>query len=462
MKIGSALLIAIAMLGACAPGPDVEVDVARSALTAGNCGGEILPVAVATASSEQNNGFFSAAKAVDGDFTTRWSSNQGMPQWLQLDMGQVVFVGSLNIDWQTAYATAFQVQASDNGTSWGTIAISGATGSGFQTIADLNVTTRFLRILATGATNFGNVSILEVQVVGNANAACEATSAACGQSVKLVAASAAASSAQFSYTPASAAIDQDWGTRWSSHFTDNEWLAVDLGSQARVDSVRITWEHAFAQQFAVQSGSALTGPWTTVVTANGQFGPQTISLGVKTRFIRVLGLKRATQYGYSIWELDVYGSRDLSCFLKGPWQFDAADTTITPSTGFWTINGNSISIDFSGQFFDFVPMGGNIVFEQPVPIVQGGSYALTLAVNNTGTGPALLSGTLSGSSDAPLGEVDGSTGTVTMNFNVTSNPGSNPMIDLGLSGAFATCGPGCNGGEGLATYTVAASMVRTH
>jgi hypothetical protein len=448
------------MLAACAPRPD-DVEVARSALTFGTCGADMLPVATATASSEQNNGFFSAAKAIDGDFSTRWSSNQGMPQWLELDMGQVVFVGGLNIDWQTAYATAFQVQASNNGTSWGTIAVSGVTAAGPQTLSGLNVTTRFLRIFATGATNFGNVSILEVQVLGDANSVCLTTSAACGQSVKLVGASAAASSAQFSYTPASAAIDQDWGTRWSSNFTDNEWLAVDLGSKARVDSLRITWEHAFAQQFAVQSGTSLTGPWTTVVTANGQFGPQTITLGVTTRFLRVLGIKRATTYGYSIWELDAYGTRDSTCFLKGPWKFDAADTTMTPNTGFYTINGNAISIDFSGQSFDFGANGSGIVFEQPVPVVQGGSYALTLSVSNTGTGPAVFVGALAGSSTTQFGEVDGTSGIVTMSFDVTSNPGSNPMVDLTLSGAFGTC-PGCNSGFGLATYQVAASMVRTH
>jgi hypothetical protein len=448
------------MLGACAPRPD-EVEVARSALTAGICGAQLLPVATATASSEQNNGFFSAAKAVDGDLSTRWSSNQGMPQWLQLDMGQVVFVSELDINWQTAFATAFQVEASDNGTSWGTIAISGATQSGWQFLTGLNVTTRFLRILATGATNFGNVSILEAQVVGDANSACATQESGCGLPVKLVATAAQASSTQFSYTPASAAIDQDWGTRWSSNFTDNEWLAVDLGSKAKVDSARITWEHAFAQQFSVQTGTSLTGPWTTVVTANGQFGPQTVNLGVTTRFLRVLGLKRATGYGYSIWELDVYGTRDSSCFLKGPWQFDAADTVMTPNTGFYTINGNTISIDFTGQFFSFPEAQSGVVFQQPVPVVQGGSYALTLTVNNTGTGPALFNGTLSGSSDTPFAEVDGSTGIVTMNFTVTSNPGPNPMIDLNLSGAFATC-PTCNGGQGLATYSVGASMVRSH
>jgi hypothetical protein len=372
----------VATLGACSAPPGADIEVQRGALALGSCGATILPVAKATASSEQNNGFFSAAKAVDGDSSTRWSSNQGMPQWLELDLGQVAFVSELDIDWQTAFATSFQVEASNNGTSWGTVAVSSASQSGFQFITGLNVTTRFLRILATGATNFGNVSIVEAQVVGDPNSACVATSSGCGQSLKLLPSAAQASSTQFSYTPASAAIDQDWGTRWSSNATDTEWLSVDLGSKARVDGVRITWEHAFAQQYAVQSGGSLQGPWTTLATVNGQFGPQTVNLGVTTRFLRVLGLKRATSYGYSIWELDVYGSRDSSCFLKGPWQFDAANTTMTPNTGFYTINGNAISIDFSGQFFDFGPAGSGIVFQQPVPVVQGGSYALTLNVDN--------------------------------------------------------------------------------
>src|SRR6516164_1355014 len=118
MKLGTLIVIAIITLGGCgAVPPAQEVEVARSALTFGTCGSQALAIAAATASSEQNNGFFSAAKAIDGDPSTRWSSNQGMPQWLELDMGQVVFVNGLVINWQTAYATSFQVEASNNGTN---------------------------------------------------------------------------------------------------------------------------------------------------------------------------------------------------------------------------------------------------------------------------------------------------------------------------------------------------------
>jgi hypothetical protein len=76
---------AIAMISVCGCGVGSEapaVASARSALTLGTCGANPLTVATATASSEQNNGFFSAAKAIDGDPSTRWPSNRGMPQWL--------------------------------------------------------------------------------------------------------------------------------------------------------------------------------------------------------------------------------------------------------------------------------------------------------------------------------------------------------------------------------------------
>jgi hypothetical protein len=458
-------------LGACggAPGQTASDRSGTTRQALGTCGGQLLTVAQATASSEQNNGHFAASLAIDGNPATRWSSNQGMPQWLQLDMGQVVFISELDINWQTAFSTAFQVQASDDGSSFGSIVFSGVTQSGFQIISGLNVTARYLRILSTGATGFGSVSIIDTQVFGDSNGNCGSVENLCGDSVRLVAAAAQASSIERSSTPASAAIDQNYGTRWSSQFTDNEWLTVDLGSEARVDSVRIVWQHSFAQKYAIQKGTSMTGPWTTVATANGQIGAQTVpNIGATTRFLRMLGIKRSTSFGYSLYEFEVYGSRDLSCFLKGPWQFDAVDTSMTPNTGFYTVTGNTIAIDFSGQSFDFGPaMIDGIQFQQPVPVVQGGSYSLTLNVNNTGTGPAVFTAFLNGAG-APVNTppagwvVQGATGTLTMNFNVTSNPGANPMIDLNASGAFAGFCPGCNGGQGLATYTVSASMTRTH
>jgi hypothetical protein len=459
MNVRAIVLIGAVTFGACAQHPDVET--LRGALTPGNCGAQILRVTAATASSEQNNGFFSAAKAIDGNLSTRWSSNQGMPQWLDLDMGSTVFVSELDIDWQTAFATTFEVQAGNDGAHFGTVLASGATQAGWQSITGLNVVARHLRILATGATSFGSVSIVETKVIGDTNPSCPTLETACGQSVKVVASKAAASSTQFSYTPAAAAIDQDYGTRWSSNFNDNEWLALDLGSSVRVDGLRIIWEHAFASQYAIQVGPSMSGPWTTVVSATANaFGAQTVpNVNATTQYLRLLGIKRATQYGYSLYELEVYGSRDAGCLLKGPWQFDATDTTMTPNTGFWTVTGNTIAVDFTGKDFTINPVNGaaniGVWFEQPVTVVKGGTYNLDLTVTNSNGLPALFGAQLDGAGPAQ-GLVDGTSG-ATFTFTVSADPGSNPLIRLEAAGIFS--GPS---NVGLSAYTVSASLVKTN
>jgi hypothetical protein len=280
----------------------------------GNCADSDLTVASARASAEESN-HFHASFAIDGDLSTRWSSGRASTAWLILDLGEREMIRGLAITWERAFSPSFWIQASDNAVNWATIDIDGATQPGEQDIPGLDTTARYLRILSQKPSSFGNVSIFEAQVSGDPNVACLTTPFSCGGPVLLQATRAQASSTQFSYTPASAAIDGVYSTRWSSNFTDNEWLAIDLGGVARIDNVRITWEHAFARRYAIQTGDSFGGPWTTAVTIDdGAFGTTlSPSIGANARYLRMLGLQRATQYGYSIWELDVYGSRQLTC-----------------------------------------------------------------------------------------------------------------------------------------------------
>jgi hypothetical protein len=280
----------------------------------GDCGDSPLTVASARASAEENN-HFHASFAIDGDDSTRWSSGPASTAWLVLDLGHREMIRGLSIDWERAFSPSFWVQASDDAVSWATLDIDGATQAGVQGIGALDATARYLRILSQKPSSFGNVSIFEAQVSGNPDPACLTKPFVCGGPVLLVPTRAQASSTQFSYTPASAAVDGVYSTRWSSNFTDNEWLAVDLGSVARIDNVRITWEHAFAKRYALQTAASFNGPWTTAVTIDdGAFGTTVSpSIGVNARYLRMLGRERATQYGYSIWEMDVYGSNQTTC-----------------------------------------------------------------------------------------------------------------------------------------------------
>ncbi|WNI14540.1 glycoside hydrolase family 3 C-terminal domain-containing protein [Actinacidiphila sp. ITFR-21] len=118
---------------------------------------------------------------------------------------------------------------------------------------------------------------------------------------------ATASSAENAGTPASAAVDGDPGTRWSSAFSDPQWVQVDLGSSQSISEVVLTWEAAYATAFQIQT-SADGQNWTSVYsTTTGTGGTQTLNVTGTGRYVRVYGTARATAYGYSLWEFQVYG-----------------------------------------------------------------------------------------------------------------------------------------------------------
>jgi hypothetical protein len=106
--------------------------------------------------------------------------------------------------------------------------------------------------------------------------------------------------------PAQQAFDGDGGTRWSSEFSDPQWIAVDLGSAADISSVQLDWENAYAKAYAIQV-SADGSSWKEVyATDDGKGGREVIRFApTSARWVRMYGTKRATQYGYSLWDFKV-------------------------------------------------------------------------------------------------------------------------------------------------------------
>ncbi|MER5427092.1 DUF1996 domain-containing protein [Streptosporangium roseum] len=119
---------------------------------------------------------------------------------------------------------------------------------------------------------------------------------------------ATASSAENAGTPASAAVDGNGGTRWSSAFSDPQWLQVDLGSTSTINRVVLDWEGAYATAFTIQT-SADGAAWTTIhTTTAGTGGDQILNVSGTGRYVRLTTTGRATQYGVSLWEFQVYGT----------------------------------------------------------------------------------------------------------------------------------------------------------
>lgn len=143
---------------------------------------------------------------------------------------------------------------------------------------------------------------------------------------------ATASSIEGAGTPASAAVDGDNGTRWSSQFADPQWIQVDLGADAQVSQVVLRWETAAAKAYRVELSTDGANWSTAYSTANGTGGVQTHDITGTARYVRVYGTQRTTGYGYSLWEFQVYGTTGTGPTLPGGGDLGPNVIVFDPST----------------------------------------------------------------------------------------------------------------------------------
>jgi hypothetical protein len=267
---------------------------------AATCGTTNIAQGKTATASSLENASFPASNAVDGNTGTRWSSAFADPQWLEVDLGSSQSICQVTLDWEAAYATAFQIQVSADNSTWTTI-YSTTTGTGGTQTLSVSGTGRYVRMYGTTrATPYG-YSLWEFQVYGSSASSCGTANIAQGET-------ATASSLENATFPASNAVDGNTGTRWSSAFSDPQWLEVDLGSSQAICQVTLDWEAAYATAFQIQV-SPDGSTWTTIYsTTTGAGGVQALNVSGTGRYVRMYGTARATPYGYSLWEFQVYGS----------------------------------------------------------------------------------------------------------------------------------------------------------
>ncbi|MFG2988933.1 discoidin domain-containing protein [Streptomyces sp. NPDC048257] len=143
---------------------------------------------------------------------------------------------------------------------------------------------------------------------------------------------ATASSTEGAGTPAGAAVDGDNGTRWSSQFTDPQWIQVDLGAPAQLSQVVLRWEAAAAKAYRVELSTDGTNWSTAASTATGTGGTVTHDITGTARYVRVYGTQRTTGYGYSLWEFQVYGTTGTGPVIPGGGDLGPNVIVFDPST----------------------------------------------------------------------------------------------------------------------------------
>jgi len=318
----------------------------------------------ATASSVESAGT-PASAAVDGNTGTRWSSQFSDPQWIYVDLGQVATINQVVLQWEAAYGKQYQIQVSNDASTWTTI-YTQANGAGGTETLNVSGSGRYVRMYGTQRGTGYGYSLWEFQVYGSGGASPTATpvtaptntpaASGCGATNVALNQPATASSLENAGTPASAAVDGNTGTRWASAFSDPQWLQVDLGSVQSVCKVVLNWEAAYGKQYQIQvSNDAST--WTTIYTqANGAGGTETLNASGSGRYIRMYGTQRGTGYGYSLWEFQVYsaggGAPPTATPTTGPAATPTTAPTATPAA---TTIPTSNRPDFGPNVFIFDP-----------------------------------------------------------------------------------------------------------
>ncbi|MFL5337430.1 MAG: discoidin domain-containing protein [Geminicoccaceae bacterium] len=245
------------------------------------------PVTVSSTETPSFPGF----AATDGSYATRWSSAYADPSWIQVDLGAASVVNRVVLRWETAYGRGYAIQVSDDAATWTTIYSTNIGDGNVDDLTGLTGSGRYVRMYGTArGTQFG-YSLWEFEVYTNRARNRPTT----------------ASSTETPGFPGFAATDGSSATRWSSAYADPSWIQVDLGATLAITHVVLRWETAYAHAYAIQvSDDAAT--WTTIYsTSTGDGGIDDLTgLTGSGRYVRMYGTVRATQFGYSLWEFEVY------------------------------------------------------------------------------------------------------------------------------------------------------------
>jgi hypothetical protein len=267
---------------------------------------------VITSSAKNSGG--AAQRAIDENSSaTRWESNWCDPQWIRIDLQATCSITQVKLKWQNAAGRDYKIQVSDSPYGYGpwTDCISvtyNYTHDSYLTYNFAAQTGRYIQLIGTARTTAYGYSLYDMQVYGtvidpNPPAPPARTNLALGKT--------ATSSSTENNDPsliASKAFDGNYATRWSSAFSDPQWIQVDLGATYTIDTVVLSWQTSAGKTYTVQTADNDTGPWTDRVTAtNGSYGLKRHEFTpVSCRYVRMYGTARTTTYGYSLYEMQVY------------------------------------------------------------------------------------------------------------------------------------------------------------
>lgn len=275
---------------------------------------------------------FRPANAVDSAWLPktvideRWgsqysSSNPSIhdDEWLQVELAEPSLVPRVEIRWEGACATTFQLQTSLDGVNWTSTEFSGVDeGNACITPQVVDIPAEgpvlFVRMQGVRAKTKYGYSIFEFMPMG----------VPVVEDLARTASGASASSVEYDrvdFQP-EYAIDGDVHTRFSSWRSDDEWLQLEFDRPIRADLARLSWEvdGACAAAYKIQTSND-GQKWTDVASVSESTCATDVVVLEETgpvQFVRMQGVERASNYGYSIFTFSLFAMEPIRVTPAAP------------------------------------------------------------------------------------------------------------------------------------------------
>lgn len=250
-----------------------------------------------TASSTEDGTYFTPEKAVDRFSSSRWSSNHNDNEFIYVDLLDTYNINKVKLHWEAAYGKKYKIQVSTDAINWIDV-YNEVDSDGNEDIIDFSgIDARYVKMQGVERkTNWG-YSLYDFCVYETID---QPANLAVGKPFFVSGVEPATS------FNGPLAVDGNKITRWASDYDDNSWCYVDLGEIIDISKVLIHWENAFGKKYKIQISDDATN-WIDIYTENDSDGGlDTIPINHQGRYIKMQGIERATKWGYSIWELEVY------------------------------------------------------------------------------------------------------------------------------------------------------------
>ena len=270
----------------------------------------------------------SAKNAFDGSvektssFQSRWASDRKHnDDWIYVDLQASYEISNIVLNWEGAYAKEYKLQVSEDAENWTDIT---HVTEGKVGITEFNyeepATGRYVRMLGVEPVGGYGYSIWEFEVYGalvgeqsepepeEINIALNKPSKASSEYIDPNDGSKQYYSS-LAFDGSSTAINGKQ-SRWVSNRKSNdEWIYVDLQDNYYISKIVLNWEGACGKEYKLQVSNDGEN-WTDIThVTDGKKGITEFNYGEPAtgRYVRMLGIQPVGEYGYSLWEFEVYG-----------------------------------------------------------------------------------------------------------------------------------------------------------